>query len=218
MNVQAIINAVVSQGGFDTDAVDTSRSVILEWVQTRYDQALSASEWRKVALELGPTVAGQAAYALPSRVIALKRLRVNGSRPWLQLSGEQLWEVQAGNGYLSGAPGAYALVFESDADQDVALWPVPEQAGLSIDTLAVVTDSTPLIDASSGAGSTPGLPDDLHRPLLVKGAIAEGLTTVEKRADLAAPFDAEFAEAAKALKRRAKSRLNSGPWQAAVGN
>lgn len=216
MNVSAIIDAVVNEGGFDTSAVDTTRAVILGWVQTRYNSALSSSRWRKMSVAFGPTVAGQAQYAIPSHVIDLKRLRVDGSRPWLRVSGEELWDLQAGAAWLRGVTGAYAPNFEADADQVVELWPAPEVSGLSIDTLCEVTDTTLLVDDRVGAGSTPNLPDDLHRPILVKGAIAEGLTVVEKRADLAAPFEQEAAEATKELTRRARSRVGSGPWQARV--
>lgn len=216
MNVSAIIDAVVGEGGFDTSAVDTTRAVILGWVQTRYNGALSASRWRKMAVPLGPTVAGQAQYALPAHVIDMRRLRVDGSRPWLRVTGEDLWDLQAGAAILRGNTGAFAPNFEADADQVVELWPAPDKSGLAIDALCEVTDTTQLADSGAGAGSVPNLPDDLHRPILVKGAIAEGLTVIEKRPDLAAPFEGEAAAAIKELTRRARSRVGSGPWQARV--
>lgn len=214
MNTQAVISAIVSEGGFDIDEVDTSRTAILGWVQARYDLALSRTKYRKLAVELGPTVAGQATYALPAHVVDLMRLRVDGSKPWLRISGEDMWYLRSDAAtYLRQAAGAFAPQFEADADQVVELYPAPDRAGLAIDALCAAVDTTQLTDAS---GSTASLPADLHRALLVKGGIAEGLTTVEKRPDIAASFEAEFGEAMKELGKRAKSRVGTGVWQARV--
>jgi hypothetical protein len=212
MNVNAIIDAIVAEGGFDTDSTDTSRTVILGWVQTRYDQALSSSRYRKQAVALGPTVAGQAQYAIPAYVLEIRKLRVAASKPWKRGTTEDLWNLQAGAATAYNVAGVYAPNFETDADQVVELWPVPGKSGDAIDALCEVTDPTQLTDTAMA----PAVPADLHRPLFVKGGIAEGLTTVEKRPDLAAPFEGEFAGAAKELKRRANSRVGKGPWQARV--
>jgi hypothetical protein len=213
MNVAGIIDAIVTEGGFDTSAVDTSRAVVLGWVQTRYDGALSASRYRKMAVEFGPTVVGQAQYAVPAHVLDLSRLRVGGSKPWLRVTLTELWEIQAGASWVYDAAGVFAPNFEVDGDQVVELYPAPGKAGDAISTVCEVTDTTALAD--SGA-STPNIPADLHRPILVKGGIAEGLSTIEKRPDLAASFESEAAAAIKELKRRANSRIGSGPWRARV--
>lgn len=214
MNTQTIINAIVSEGGFDVDETDTARSVILGWVQTRYDLALSRTKYRKMSVELGPTVVAQATYALPAHVVDLMRLRVDGSKGWLRVTGDDMWNLKSdGSTILVAAAGAFAPAFEADADQMVELYPVPSAAGLAIEALCATVDTTQLTD---GTGSTPAVPADLHRALFVKGGIAEGLGTIEKRPDLAASFEAEFGEAVKELGRRAKSRVGTGVWQARV--
>lgn len=215
MNVAQIIDAIVSEGGFDTDETDTSRTVILGWVQTRYDLALTQSKWRRMTLSLGSTVVGQAQYAIPAQVVEFESLRVGGSAPWLRVTLDELVGLATNDGsYLTAAAGAYGPNFEPDGDKVVELWPTPSVAGLAITCVAVCTDTTALAD---GAGSTPALPTDLHRRLLVKGGIAEGLSTIEKRADMAASFEGEFGQAVKELKSRAVAQVRPALFRARVG-
>lgn len=213
VNTQAIINAIVAEGGFDTSAVDSSRTIILGWVQQRYDMALEESGWRRAPVALGPTVAGQAQYLVPAHVIDLKMLRVDGSKPWKRVTTEELWLLQANAAQLRGAPGAFAPNFEADADAVVELWPAPTVAGKTIDALCAIKDTVALTDSS---GSTPAVPDGLHRELFVMGAIAIGRVLVDERADLAGPFESAWDSGLKKLMRRTKSRIGSGVWQANV--
>ncbi len=214
MNTAQIIDAIVLQGGFDTSATDTARSVILQWVQECYDFALSETGWRKATISLGPTVANQSQYAIPANVTDLASLRVDGSTPWLRVTTEDLWNLQGGIGAIEGdAPGAFAPNFEADADQVFELWPTPTTAGLSISGLCETIDSTALTD---GSGSTPGLPAHLHQRVLVDGAISIGRVRINERPDLAASFVASRDSGLKALKKLSVSRVGSGVWTARV--
>jgi hypothetical protein len=214
MTTAQIIDAIVQQGGFDTSATDTSRAIILQWVQERYDHALSESGYRKMVVSLGPTVVNQSQYAIPAHVIEIVKLRVDLSKPWLRITTEELWGLQAADGsYLEGdAPGAYAPNFEADADQVFELWPTPTVAGLAISGLCRTLDATALTDGSG----TPGLPPDLHQRILVDGSIAVGRVRVEDRADLAGPFVAAHDDGLKALVKRANSRVGAGVFTARV--
>lgn len=211
MNTAAIIDAVATEGGFDSSASSTSRTTILGWVQEVYDEALRDSGWRKVVYDdLGPTVANQGVYGpLADHVVDVRSLQVDGSEPYVRCSIEELWFLKAGNGAaVVDAPGAFAPSFSEAAAQSVEIWPAPTEAGLVIQALVTQVDATALADS---AGSTPALPADLHRKIFVHGAVALGLTLVEGRDDLAASHEQRKVDGIAALKKRASSRIGSGP-------
>jgi hypothetical protein len=127
MLVNAIIDAIVTEGGFDPSSSAVPRATILGWLQAIYDDALAETHWRRVTKELGPTVAGQQEYAVTAEVLQVKSLRVNGSRTWLRITTEEMFELEGGNGAWKGAPGVFSPNFEADADTAVELAGIPPQ-------------------------------------------------------------------------------------------
>jgi hypothetical protein len=170
MLLSAARTKVKSEGGFDSSASNTSDSAIDGWINERVQEALATSKWRKVELELGVTVAGQAQYAVPASVVDIRAIRVDSGRRWLSVSTEDLFDLKSGDASLRNAAGAFAANFEADADPVVELWPVPTESGLSIAALAAVTLTTDLV-----AADPIPLPDDLVNRLAVEGARRRGI-------------------------------------------
>jgi hypothetical protein len=209
------ISLVQTQGGFDTTSSSSSDTVIRGWINEAVQEAVARAKSRRKSLtSIGPTVAGQSQYAVPAEVVKIKVLRVDGSRPWLRIGTEDLWELEGDNARLGGAPGAYAPENETDADSVVELWPVPDTSGLTIEAHAFVLPDA--ITAATSTGATIPLPDHIA-PRVMGGAIAIGLERVHERADLAQPFRAQFELAVGELSRWANSRVGSGPTRLRVG-
>ena len=212
-----MVTAVKLQGGFDSSSSATSDAVILSWLNARYSELSVESAYSQGTREFGPTVAGQADYVLPERVVRVKSLRVNGSRPWIPLKLEDIWDLEAGAAQFSmGGVGGFA---ENYAEVDssgqgfprVTLWPVPDTAGQTIKALCIL-QPIPL-DVSNNVA--PVLPDDFHE-YVVEGAIAIGLRRDDEREDGAAPYEARFKEAIQRLAARQRKRVGRGPIQARV--
>lgn len=205
-----MVAAVRDQGGFDSSSSNVSAATILSWVNQRYRDLVAKSKWRKAMLALGPTVAGQAQYAIPENVVDVLSLRVDSSRPWGRTNVDGLWQLTASTSYLTGpAPGVFVPNFEADDDQVIELWPVPETAGLDIDALCA------LLPAALELADTPRVPEDFHESI-VDGAIGMGMERIDERHDEAKPFNEKFDAATKELARRQSSRVGSGPTQIRV--
>jgi hypothetical protein len=211
----AMVAKVKNEGGFDTAAANMDNATILGWLNEAYERLTGESKFVRKTRELGPTVADQATYALPDEVIDLRALKVGTSAPWLRVSTEELWELQAGYRALETVTGVgvFAPSFESDADAMVELWPVPtaETAGLSISALAAVA----LGDLSLATDVAPLLPADVQGAV-VDGAIAIGMRRIHERWDIAQAYDAKLDAGIQALAKRTNSRVGSGPIQAKI--
>lgn len=218
MKPSEMVTAVKSQGGFDSTSSATSDAVILSWLNARYFELCAESAYSQAQREFGPTVAGQAEYALPDDVVRVKSLRVNGSRPWIPLKLDDVWDLEAGAAqFTMGAVGGFAESFSetgtilAEGVPYVTLFPVPEEAGQTIKALCIVRP-TPL---SASDDTPPRLPDDFHE-YVVEGAIAMGLRRDDEREDGAAPYEARFKEAIQRLAARQRKRVGRGPIQARV--
>ena len=208
MTPDEIIAAVLAEGGFDQSSANQSAAVVLGWVNDARRKAIEDAKWLKATVSLGPTVAGQSQYAVTEDVVDLLMLQVGGGVPWLRISMEDLEALHAGSGTISGAPGAYAPNFESDADAVVDLWPAPATAGEAITGVAAIT---PLDIVAGGTEATVKLPKRFHRDICVHGAIAEGKLLVEEDPEAAAISKGIYEAAVELLRRRANSRIGSGP-------
>lgn len=214
-----MVTAVKSQGGFDSTSSATSDAVILSWLNARYYELCAESAYTQAIRELGPTVAGTSEYALPDAVVRVKSIKVDGSRPWIPLKLEDVWELEAGSAQFTlGAVGGFAETFTeislavtTDGVPQVKLFPTPTESGLTIKALCIVRPNA--LDASTDI--PPTLPDDFHE-YLVEGAIAMGLRRDDEREDGAAPYEARFKEAIQRLAARQRKRVGRGPIQARV--
>lgn len=211
MLVSDAVSKVVSEGGFDTSSSNTSADTVRSWVNERVREALATSKYRKATVEIGPTVAGQAQYALPEHVVDVRALRVASGRRWTRASTEELYDLQGGDAWLRSSPGAFAANFEADTDPVVELWPAPDEDGSTITLLAAVS-----LEAELATGDTIPLPSDLAQRIAVDGAIALGRRRIDEREDLAAGYELRFEKAVQELSRRANSRMGSGPHQIGI--
>lgn len=213
-----MVTAVRDQGGFDRTSSATSDAVILSWLNARYFELCAESAYTQAQREFGPTVAGTADYELEDDVIRVKALRLEGSRPWIPLKLEDIWDLEAGAATFSlGAVGGFAETWtefgtsSAEGLPRVKLYPTPGESGQTIKTLCIIRPAP--LDVSSDL--PPHLPDDFHE-YVVEGAIALGLRRDDEREDGAAPYEARFKEAIQRLAARQRKRVGRGPIQARV--
>lgn len=198
-----ISSGVASEGGFDV-----ASTMIDGWVNEVYRKAVAKAQWLMRSLEVGPTVAGAATYALPAGVVDLAGLFLPDAATGRQLtynrtSTEALWAVKAGTSRLAGSGGVFAPAFDSVSVALVELYPVPTTSGLSITALAA------MIPTTLTAADTPVIPEDMHGDLK-DGAIALGLLRIDERPDAAALFEQRFQTMVGELRKRKNSRVGSG--------
>lgn len=211
------------QAQFDSTAAVSNDSAVRSWIHECLQEAVGEAKWLKKSLSLGPTVADQSEYALPAdgttdatptELVDLIALSVNGSKPWLRVSTQEMWELQTGAARLRGAAGAFAPNFQSDTDAVVELYPTPDTAGYTIEALAAVLPLD-IGDATSTATVLP-IPDDLAGPVCIDGPIGLGFARIGEGQDPTA-YTARFQVAKEKLRRRANSRIGSGPTQLRPG-
>lgn len=208
MLFEDIVTAVVTQGGFDSSAADTSTSIVQGWVNEVYKDVVADAQWMMALETLATTVAGQAAYSLPDNVADVRSLSLPDEQgnpgDWQPKSIEDLWGLVRGSSRLVGSGGVFAATAASDGTKQIQLYPVPTTTGVAITGLVA------LIPPDLVNGRTPAIPEDLHGRL-IDATIALALLRVEKRPDLAQPFDARKQELRDALIRRKNSRMGSTP-------
>lgn len=201
MTFDELLAAVKAEGGFDVGDL-----IVGGWINETHQKAAAESQWLMRTLELGPTIAGVAAYALPDDVVDLVGLFLQDATkpplPYSRVSTEQLWSLKAGSAGLTGSGGVFAPQFDASAVEQVELYPAPASAGVGISALAA------MIPALMVTGGSPVIPADMHGDLK-DGAIALGLLRIDERPDSAALFDARFAAMVAKLRRRKKSRVGS---------
>jgi len=214
MNLGQMIDAVITQGGFDSTTGAASRDAVAGWINDRYRDLLAQTGWQKATVELGPTVAGQSTYVIPDAVNDVRKVLVDGNE-YVRASAEELFEARANSGYVSGGFGAFAPGYVASGAAVIDLFPTPTEAGKSIQALAATAAV-----AMSAETDSPVIPEDLQQGL-IDGAIATGLRRIYERHDDAAAYEARYDNPAgggtvQRLKRRANSRVGSGPQKVRV--
>jgi hypothetical protein len=211
------------QAQFDSTSTLSNDSAVRSWIHECLQEAVGEARWLKKSLALGPTVAAQSEYVLPTdgttdaaatEVVDIVGISVNGSKPWKRVSTTEMWELQAGSAYLRGAAGAYCPNFQTDTDPVIELYPTPTTAGYTIEALAAVLPLD-IGDATSGATVLP-VPDDLAGRICIDGPIGLGFARIGEGQDPTV-YLARFEAGKVELKRRANTRIGSGPTQARVG-
>lgn len=192
-------------GGFDFDPAQTA-SLLNEGLK----RFAARSEWMKAEVSLGPTVAGQEQYGLPTNVVKLRGLAVAGA-PYTAVDVLTLWQYK-----VSGLPrrvvGAYAERFNDDGNlKTLSLFPIPDTAGIAINGLAVITP-----DDLSGNDKLPFPPEFNRGPLdYAKGIAYED---VDENAQAGVYYIARADERADELRLEAQSRTGSGPYRIPVAS
>jgi hypothetical protein len=208
VKLEAALAAVEREGGFDSSSSSTSQGTIRGWINEAVQDALAKSKYRKAVVRFGPTVAGQAQYAIPTNVVNVRTLRVGDSYGYMEIAGiEELWALKGGAASIW--PGGFLATYADDAEGSTAedtkpmieVYPAPTEDGLVIEGVAAVTPAE-ITDDTAGTYELP-LPADLVRPIAVDGAIGIGKLRVDERADLAAPFEKRRMDAVGELTKRA---------------
>lgn len=211
MLASEMVAAVKLEGSFDTSGSNQSDATLLSWINQLYRRLAIQSGYVKAVVELGPTVAGQAVYALPATVAEVTALRVGATREWTRTNAEGMWDLQAGTAAVVGADGAFAPSFDADGAQGVTIHPTPATSGLAVSALAVLIPAL----LTTSPDTTPVVPEDFHQDI-VSAAISFGHARIDGRNDLAVPAEQRFAAAVQLLKRRSKTRVGRGPVQLRV--
>ena len=211
MNRGQMIDAVLSEGGFDSTTAASSRDVIAGWLQEALSTMVAESQWSKASVDLGPSVVDVHEYVVPENVIDVRTLYVGG-REYMRVGPSEMLELRVSDAYIAGGYGAFAPGYDSTGAAVVDIWPTPTEAGTAITALCSLAAVEMTADSD-----VPMVPVDFHQALVDK-AIGTGYRRVYERHDEADRFDARFSNAnpgsfgaVQKLKRRANSRIGTGP-------
>lgn len=200
--VQSLIDTVRSEAQFDvTDAQ------ALTWLDRRHkSMVVRARALRKTTTVAGGTVANQRDYALPTDIVEVLEVNVNGL-PYGQATHTDLSYGAQGWVVLSGVGGVVASEESTTGGPEIALYPTPTTAGLVILVRGVFRPGTLTV----GDDTTIIVPDE-YQDAMISGAIATGLKRQEYRPDLAQGFEQEFEAACEEYRRRVSRRYRgAGP-------
>lgn len=179
--VADLVTDVIDDGNFD---VDSTRA--LRWLNGRHRAMVIKARALRKSVEIGPTVAGTQAYALPAGVVQIAQVVLDG-KPIGQITAEDLAAGAAGWLTLSGSGVALAPAEDASGGKEVAIYPTPDTSGLTIVLRGVWRPDA--LSTSSDASLV--VPAEFHDGL-VAGAIATGLLRTEQRPDLAANHEGVY--------------------------
>jgi hypothetical protein len=187
--------------------VDEDDDVIRGWLLDRIRRMIAESKWRKVAREIGPTVAGEYTYTVDDDVVDVANLWIGGHN-YAPVNLDEFAELTAGRSWVRGARGAFGPLFAIGAEQGFVIWPTPETGGDSI--LAILA----VLPPDTTDGEEPPIPADLQHHIW-RGAIADGLGVGDEDPQ-AAKWEAEYREGVDLLTERARSRLKKSKGRVRV--
>ena len=186
--------------GLDLD--DDERDSLLNQAHRKL---AAESEWYRATIELGPTVADQAAYDLPSDVYRVLSLKVSG-RTYAPSDDQTAENLTQGLLRLN-ANGLWYRTFSAANVEQVSLYPVPGTAGLTIS--AQVVERPALMDDDA---DVPVVPEE-QRQAIVDGACAVAFAGAEDNIELRAFYQEQFEIAKMELRRlRNKSGTAVRTW------
>lgn len=204
MNGAAVIDAVISEGGFSVADTGVARTTVTGWCHAAYIEMVTESRWALSIASIGTTVAGTTDYALADTIIDVDQVKVGASgRPLPRVGVQDIWELLAADASLAGATTmVWAPSFSSVGAGQITLYPAPDTSG---DTIYGLCTSLPSAFTDS-SGFTPAIPEDFHRSI-VYGALAEGYGVGEEALDQAAFWRDKFETRIEQLRRRKNSRI-----------
>ena len=199
--VQGLIDQVKSEAQFDvTDAA------ALAWLDRRHKKMTVRARAYRKSVSIGPTVANTRDYALPSDLVEVLEVSVDGM-PYGRATHTDLSYGAQGWLLLDGIGGVIASEETASGDAEVALYPTPTQAGLTVTVRGIFRPADLVVGQDSGIE----VPDE-YLDSLVSGAIATGLARQEYRPDLAQSFEQDFENACEEWRRQLRRRYRgSGP-------
>ena len=203
--VAGLISSVKSEASFDV-----SDATALSWLNRRHKAMVSRARALRYTASL-TSVANQRDYALPANVVEIDEVSVNGLPYGMGIHRDLAMGAQ---GYLilGGVGGLVVSEESSSGAPEIAIYPTPTEAGLSIQVRAIWYPA----DLSTSDNSTLIVPD-AYIDALIAGAVATGLKRVENRPDLAQPMEQEFNDACEEWRRQVSRRYRgAGPYQIRV--
>lgn len=205
MTGAAMIDAVLTQGGFDTS--QAPRSMALGWIQEIISDAVARAKWRLRLVSLGPTVAGQSQYEVSATYSEVDEIKVGGARV-NRVSTEQMWSIQNGDVLLYPGRLVFAPYHDAGAmTEGIELYPTPTEDGLEIKALARV-DAVSVVDDSADVLA---IPVDMH------GRVVDEAIRLGRRRLFGVEYDESSREGlVTVLRERRNSRLGGGVQQLPV--
>jgi len=162
---------------------------------------------RKTVTSVGPTVAEQEAYTLPSDFLFAKELVV-GTTPWTASYQERVDEMRAG--WQISWDSVWWIATDSAGAETLHLYPTPSTPGTTI-RLNYVYRPVDLV----GTASPDWLPVDFH-PALCSYAASVAFKTIEDNADFAQVHMQDFEQAIINLRRYRNKRASPGAFRIPV--
>jgi len=193
-SVSDLVQSVLTEGAFDV-----TESQVLAWLNARHETMCARTKCYRRKLQVGPTVAEQAAYPLPSEVLEIREVHVQssaatgglgvryGAGRHSDLADGALHYVWLGGLYLAVGGGIYVRDESSQGQDLLALFPTPTEPGLAITVFAVcrpepLTLAAPaLVAGSSGVfrycSTTRALTAEEKATFLAGGGLPAGVGT-----------------------------------------
>ncbi len=184
-----LVAQVINRVGFDVSAAEG-----LALLSERHQTMCVRAELLKPIIELGVTVAGQADYALPSNVAAVRRVMIDGRKVRF------VPEAESGD----VCAGGWAVAVSATAGQSVRFAPAPSEAGLPVSALVILRP--PPLEASD----VPLVPEEFFRQLR-EGVSASLFAEDAEQAAVADRNEARFDTACEELRRQLRRARRSGP-------
>jgi hypothetical protein len=200
--------------GFDVDGGDAT---LLGWLNSRHRRMVSRAEcYRKAWTVSGGTVAGQADYVLPSDVLAIKALSLDGV-PLERTKRADLVAVRSSLAVFVGSGVVVAQGANDAAAETLTIYPTPDVGGSEIEGFGPVRAPELTVSGVAGAGATnsPVVPPEFFEAL-VHGAASPGMRRTEARHSEADAYDMDFTAATEELRRQSRARWRNGPAQIEV--
>jgi hypothetical protein len=200
VDLATLVDRCDGLAGFDLEPAET-----VALLNEADRELCTRSEWTRANLSLGPTVSGQEAYAIPTAVARILKVKVDGRR--YGSTGEETAD-RIKTGELWGGL-AYWVSVDADGVQHLSLTPAPD-SDLSIVATCVVLPSLMVDDAD-----TPSSPEQFHQYLLDYVA-SVAYRREEDNLEMADYAQGHFDRAVSQLQRYRMNFVGSGPIQAKV--
>jgi hypothetical protein len=195
------------QVGFDLPGGDAARdAALLGWLNSRHRRMVADSRcYRRRTVIPGGTVAGQPDYRIPSDVLEISGVEVNGviynrarRREIIEVRGALAVFLSPGGVVAQGAAGA--------GEEVLTLYPTPDTAGLEVALFGPVRapelSLEPLVN--------PVVPAEFFEGL-VHGAAVPGLRRTESRHGEADSYEQHYLSEIERLRRQTRRRWSMGP-------
>jgi hypothetical protein len=195
--------------GFDVDGGDAT---LLGWLNSRHRRMVSRAKcYRKSWSVPGGTVADQSDYVIPSDVLEIDALALDG----VALERTRRSNIVAVRSSLAVFVGSGSVVAQgaNDAAAEVlTIYPTPDVGGTEIEGFGPVRAPELTVSGIAGAGATnsPVVPPEFFEAL-VHGAASPGMRRTEGRHADADAYDLDFTAATEELRRQSRSRWRNGP-------